>query len=120
MRRAIVFDLLFFCLLLALKMHAALMRIVKSKKLTLGLVFVFLGMSFWPTRFNMVEANSLPVVNARVLYARVNTSGDCSSWAQACDLQAAIANSVAGDQVWVAGGTYFPTTSTDRDRKSVV
>jgi len=114
MRRAIVLDLLLFAFCQKLKFQALLMRIVNSKKLILGLVFVFLGISLWLTRFNLVEASFFPVVDARVLYARPNASGDCSSWEQACDLQSAISRSVAGDQIWAAAGTYFPTTSTDR------
>jgi len=42
-------------------------------------------------------------------------SGDGSSWANAsADLQAMINASSAGDQVWVAAGTYKPTTTTNR------
>ncbi len=42
-------------------------------------------------------------------------SGDGSSWANAsANLQAMINASSAGDQVWVAAGTYKPTTTTNR------
>ncbi len=42
-------------------------------------------------------------------------SGDGSSWANAsANLQAMINASGAGDEVWVAAGTYKPTTGTDR------
>lgn len=42
-------------------------------------------------------------------------SGNGSSWANAsADLQAMITASVANDQVWVAAGTYYPTSTTDR------
>ncbi|MBD2755901.1 beta strand repeat-containing protein [Spirosoma validum] len=42
-------------------------------------------------------------------------TGDGSSWANASgNLQAIINASAATDQVWVAAGTYKPTTSTDR------
>ncbi|MFN0015198.1 MAG: right-handed parallel beta-helix repeat-containing protein, partial [Saprospiraceae bacterium] len=43
-------------------------------------------------------------------------TGDGFSWANAsADLQAMINASAAGDQVWVAAGTYKPTTSTSRN-----
>ena len=37
--------------------------------------------------------------------------GDCSSWANACNLQAALAFPSFGDQIWVEAGTYTPAPS---------
>lgn len=48
---------------------------------------------------------------ATILY--VNESGsssnNCSSWTDACDLQTALIKATAGDEIWVAAGTYRPT-----------
>ncbi len=49
-----------------------------------------------------------------ILYVKPGEEGDCYSWDTACDLQAALALAEAGDQVWVAAGTYKPTTGIDR------
>ena len=55
---------------------------------------------------------------ASVLYVNAAASGpthDGASWATAfTDLQAAIAASGASDEIWVAAGTYKPTSGTDR------
>ncbi len=52
----------------------------------------------------------------RVVYVRHDAAGgnDGSSWADAyTDLQQALKNSQRGDQIWVARGTYKPTSGTD-------
>lgn len=51
------------------------------------------------------------------LHVRANAAGanDGSSWQDAFpDLQSALALAQAGDSVWVAEGTYYPTSATDR------
>ncbi|MDX9954333.1 MAG: choice-of-anchor Q domain-containing protein, partial [Anaerolineae bacterium] len=40
--------------------------------------------------------------------------GDCQSWANACSLLTALANTLTGDEIWAAAGTYKPTEGTDR------
>ena len=47
-----------------------------------------------------------------ILYVKQGEAGDCSSWEEACDLQTAIGK--LPDQIWVAAGTYIPTTTSDR------
>ena len=45
-------------------------------------------------------------------YVKAGASGNGSSWANASgDLQAMIDASSTGDEVWVAAGTYLPTTA---------
>ena len=52
-------------------------------------------------------------VNADTLFAKVGgaTSGNCDSWANACELQTAIdtANEQSNDEVWAQAGTYNGT-----------
>jgi len=50
-----------------------------------------------------------------ILYVKPAAVGDCSTWTDACDLQAALLLAGSGDQVRVAAGTYYPTTESDRD-----
>ena len=50
------------------------------------------------------------------LYVRAGGTGDGSSWASAIDLAPALqlVNYCAVAELWIAGGTYYPTASTDR------
>jgi len=53
-----------------------------------------------------------------IIFIDVNASGsnNGTSWSDAYnDLQEGLNNSSPGDSVWVAAGTYYPTTTTDRD-----
>jgi hypothetical protein len=56
-------------------------------------------------------------LSAATIYVNVNASGsnNGTSWFNAyTNLQTAISNSSSGDQIWVAKGTYKPTTGTSR------
>jgi predicted outer membrane repeat protein len=56
----------------------------------------------------------LEVHAAGVLFVTPAGTGDCSSWQNACSLQSALAAALAGDEIWVAKGTYLPTAGLDR------
>jgi hypothetical protein len=57
-----------------------------------------------------------PVRADGIIYAKpvAAGSGDCSSWGNACTLQTALTVSLSGNEIWVAAGTYKPTTGTGR------
>lgn len=62
-------------------------------------------------------ANVFAVSAAGTRYAKPTATGtgDCSSWDNACTLQTALTGATSGDKIWVAAGTYSPTTGTDRN-----
>ena len=51
-----------------------------------------------------------------VLYAAATgrTSGFCERWTLACELRYALPNAYAGQEIWVQGGTHYPTAGSDR------
>lgn len=55
----------------------------------------------------------MSLTNDTILYVMVGGNGECTSWNDSCDLQIALGKANPGDQVWVAEGTYFPTTTND-------
>ncbi|MGB9738798.1 choice-of-anchor Q domain-containing protein, partial [Chloroflexus sp.] len=59
---------------------------------------------------SIIGYNTAPVQATGVLYVAPIAvgSGDCSSWANACTLQTALTNAVAGQQIWVQAGVYKP------------
>jgi predicted outer membrane repeat protein len=62
-------------------------------------------------------------VSASTIYVNGNATGanDGTSWTDAfVDLQDAIALSIFGDEIWVAQGTYKPTTGTSRSISFVI
>ncbi len=72
----------------------------KSNRFTVTLVVILATLVLAPAR----PARADPLVR----YVRPGGTGDCSDWDHACDLQAALAIAVSGDQVWAAEGVYYP------------
>lgn len=60
------------------------------------------------------SAHAAPVATTRYAIPGGATSGTCTSWATACDLQYALSVAVSGDEIWVGRGTHKPTTGSDR------
>jgi len=87
-------------------------KILMSKIMVILLVLVFV--------FTIVSIRPIIEVNAAGPIYRVVPDGliteDCGdTWANACDLQYALATkSLPGDELWIKAGTYKPTTETDR------
>ncbi len=46
--------------------------------------------------------------SAATWYVKPGENGACTSWADACELQAALGVAGSGDEIWVAAGTYLP------------
>lgn len=61
-----------------------------------------------------------PISAKTIYYVKTDGTGDGSSWANASSsIQTMIDNSASGDEVWVAKGTYYPSTETiARDARS--
>jgi predicted outer membrane repeat protein len=49
----------------------------------------------------------------KILYVKPVSAGDCSSWAMACELKAALTSATAGDEIWVVAGIHYPGTAGD-------
>lgn len=79
---------------------------------TTVLILVLLAIGFgFPSAVSGKPADR---VNSATWYVQAGGSGNCSSWAAACDLQTALGGAAFGDQVWVAAGIYRPTADSDR------
>ena len=70
----------------------------------------------------MIALFSFFSTSAQVVYVKANANGDGSSWANATgDLKQALDAATNGTEIWVAKGTYFPTTCnacTEEDRNT--
>jgi len=59
--------------------------------------------------------------NAQVRYVKAHSHGNGESWETAYgDLQQALLNPIPGLQIWVAAGTYHPTTTNNRNISFII
>ncbi len=74
------------------------------------------GVELTDGTINYSAVTSFSVPRDTPFYVKEGANGDGSSWSNAFGtLNEAIAVAVDGEQIWVAQGTYYPTTTTDRD-----
>ena len=60
-------------------------------------------------------------INAKTIFVTPNGNGNGISWEQSLsDLSEALALAMPGDSIWVAAGTYFPTTDNDRTQSFTI
>lgn len=87
---------------------------MKNWKKCIHLFVSFILVFLFFVQPSSASADEVNQDNGNIYYVKPNGSGDCSSWEYACDLQVALGLTNAGDEVWVAAGTYKPTKSTNR------
>ena len=85
-------------------MTKSFLRVLTSLFFAISLIIV-LGLSEVSAYSTDAETQGI------ILYVKPGANGTCTSWANACELQTALFNAVAGDQIWVAAGTYKPSSS---------
>jgi hypothetical protein len=57
------------------------------------------------------DMGAFEYIHTPILYVEAGTSGYCTSWADACELQDALAAALSGDEIWAAEGIYYPGPS---------
>jgi len=85
-------------------------RLLKPLPICLFCLIAFLGVSAFTSAVPRVQSQKT------ILYVKPGANGNCGSWVDACELQIALGKATAGDQIWVATGTYKPTAIVDLDR----
>ena len=82
-------------------------------KVLINLIFalVILFASFGVMPYEQSPAKAATIV--RVIPAGSTSAGCGSTWANACELQTALSNTITGDEIWVVAGTYYPGTNRD-------
>lgn len=79
-----------------------------TRRFAAGIALLLIGLSLTIA----VNLTALRIVRADpgVLYAAPTAQGsnNCSSWANACTLQTALAQAVSGDEIWVKAGVHKP------------
>jgi hypothetical protein len=84
---------------------------MKLKLNVLIILAMLISSLVWKTEMSGALAAE---TNGSILYVKPGAIGDCTSWTSACELQTALNSAATGDQIWVAAGTYLPTTTDDR------
>ncbi len=85
-----------------------------SRALTLFLALALLGFVFLALSTPTARAADPVIVRVTASGTTTWPCGDQSNWSNTCALQTALTNTVSGSELWVAAGTYTPTTGTDR------
>ncbi len=87
---------------------------ITTRNLTTGIALLLIGLSL-ATAVNLAAPHTVRA-DPGVLYAAPTAqgSGDCSSWANACPLQTALAQAIAGDEIWVQAGVHYPGAAGNR------
>ncbi len=83
----------------------------KTRSLTVGMALLLMVLSL--TTAVTLTAPRIVRADPGVRYAApaAQGNGDCSSWANACTLQTALAQAVSGDEIWVKAGVHYPGTN---------
>ncbi|HSN94679.1 MAG TPA: choice-of-anchor Q domain-containing protein [Anaerolineaceae bacterium] len=83
--------------------------IVKILKSIIICLIVFLGAKSVVIAAPLSQTSTIHYVKSTS-----SGSGDCSGWDNACGLQDALDIANPGDEIWVAAGTYYPSSTLDR------
>ncbi|HHY55949.1 MAG TPA: hypothetical protein GYA08_10985, partial [Chloroflexi bacterium] len=79
----------------------------KTRSFTAGMALLLMGLSLI-LAVNLTAPRTARGAGVRYAAPSAQGSGDCSSWANACTLQTALAQAVSGDEIWVKAGAHYP------------